>query len=88
MDNLLKNDCELISSSNQLKKFSLKKNIFSICDIDYIIDCDERINAIQYLTDFQSNDFNLLNTYIDKSLKIQEKLYKKAYETFFNQSEF
>ena len=88
VDNLLKNDCELISSSNQLKKFSLKKNIFPICDIDYIIDYDERINAIKYLTDFQSNDFNLLNTYIDKSLKIQEKLYKKAYETFFNEIMF
>jgi hypothetical protein len=38
IDNLLKEKCDTISSSNQLKLFSLKKSAFPLCDIDYIID--------------------------------------------------
>jgi hypothetical protein len=58
--------------------------MFAFCDIDYIIDCDERIKAINYFIEFQSDNFNLLNTYIVKPLSIQEKLNKKVYDTFFN----
>ena len=86
VDNLLKRDCEKISLSNQLQQFSLKKNVFPNCDIDYIIDYNERVNAMNYLLEFQSNNFNLLNTHIIKSLLIQEKLNKKVYDTFFNKN--
>ena len=34
--------------------------------------------------EFQSNNYNLLNTYIIKPLSIQEKLNQKNYEIFFN----
>ena len=87
IDNFLKDNCDEISLSNQLKQFSLKKNMFPLCDTDYIIDYKERINAFKYLIEFQK-DFNLLNTYIVKPLNIQEKLYKKNYEIFFNNNFF
>ena len=87
IDNFLKDNCDEISLSNQLKQFSLKKNMFPLCDTDYIIDYKERINAFKYLIEFQK-DFNLLNTYIIKPLNIQEKLYKKNYEIFFNNNFF
>ena len=64
IDNKLKENCEEISLSNQLKQFSLIKTIFPFCDIDYIYDFKERINAINYMTEFQSTNFNLLNIYI------------------------
>jgi hypothetical protein len=72
--------------SNQLKQFSLKKSFFSFCDIDYIISTPERTNAINYLIEFQSKNINLLNTYLCKSLSIQEKLDKEIYDTFFNKN--
>ena len=84
IDNLLKENCDEISLSNKLKQFSLKKSIFPICDLDYIIDCKQRANAINYMMEFQSNNYNLLNTYIIKPLSIQEKLNQKNYEIFFN----
>ena len=87
IDNFLKENCDEISLSNQLKQFSLKKIIFPLCDIDYIIESEERINATNYLIEFQK-DFNLLNTNIIKPLNIQEKLYKKNYEIFFNSNFF
>ena len=86
IDDFLKEDCDEISLSNQLKQFSLKKNIFSFCDIDYIIDYKSKVNAINYMTEFQSNNFNLINTYIVESLNIQKKLNSKIYEAFFNKN--
>ena len=83
IDNLLKEKCDTISSSNQLKLFSLKKSAFPLCDIDYIIDSKERTNAMKYMTEFQKNNYNLLNVHISNSLSIQEKLYAKIYEIFF-----
>ena len=87
IDNFLKEFCDEISLSNQLKQFSLKKNIFPLCDIDYIIDYKERIDATNYLMEFQK-DFNLLNTHIIKPLNVQEKLYKKNNQIFFNSDFF
>ena len=84
VDNLLKENCDEISSPNQLKQFSLKKKAFQFCDIDYILDTSERSNAVTYLLDFQSNNHNTLNTYISKSLSIQERLNNKVYESFYN----
>ena len=83
VDNLLKENCDIISSKNQLKKFSLKKNAFKYCDIDYIIDYEQRMNAIQYILDFKADSHNILNTFISNSLTIQEKLNNKIYETVF-----
>ena len=85
-DQFLKDNCEQISMSNQLKQFSLKKSFFSFCDIDYIISSTERTNAIKYMVEFQSKNINLLNTYICNSLSIQEKLNKEVYDTFFNKN--
>ena len=85
-DQFLKDNCETISMSNQLKQFSLKKSFFSSCDIDYIIFSQERTNAINYILEFQSKNINLLNTNICKSLSIQEKLDKEIYDTFFNKN--
>ena len=38
VDNVLRDNCDIISSANQLKQFSIKKNSFPLCDIDYILD--------------------------------------------------
>ena len=84
INNLLKENCEEISFSNQLKQYSLKKSHFSIFDIDYLINGTERGNAINYTTEFQSNNYNILNTKIIKSLSIQEKLNNTIYNSFFN----
>ena len=83
-DQFLKDNCETISMSNQLKQFSLKKSFFSSCDMDYIIYSPERTNAMNYILEFQSKNISLLNTNICKSLSIQEKLNKEIYDTFFN----
>ena len=91
IDNLLKEKCDSISSANQLKRFSLKKDAFPLCDIDYIIDSKERTYAMNYMTEFHINNYNLLNVHISNSLSIQEKLYAKIYEIFFykdNMSKF
>ena len=88
IDNLLKENCDEISSSNQLKQFTLKKTNFSSCDLDYIIDYKERENAINYMIEFQSKNFNILNTYIIKPLSIQEKLNHKIYEIIFSDTSF
>ena len=61
IDNFLKDNCDEISLSNRLKQFSLKTNMFPLCDTDYIIDYKERINAFKYLIEFQK-DFNLSKT--------------------------
>ena len=86
IDDFLKEDCDEISLSNQLKQFSLNKNIFPFCDIYYIIDYKGKVNAINYINEFQSNNFNLINTYLVKCLDIQKQLNEKIYEVFFNQN--
>ena len=86
VDKILKEKCNIISSSNQLKQFSLKKENFQFCDIDYIIDYSERVNALNYMTDFQKNNYNPLNTYISNSLSIQQQLYNKIYDNIFNKN--
>ena len=65
-------------------KFSLKKEILNICDIDYIISCKERKNAIGYMTNFQSKNYDLSNTHIILPLNIQKKLMEEVYRTFYN----
>ena len=84
INNLLKENCDEVSFSNQLKQYSLKKQKFSIFDIDYIINGIERGNAINYTSEFQSNNYNILNTNIFNPLSIQEKLNNKIYNSFFN----
>ena len=84
VDNLLKENCEEISSSNQLKQYSLKKSEFSNFDIDYLINSNERGYAINYLTEFLSNNYNILNTNILNPLSIQEKLNITIFNSYFN----
>ena len=86
IDNLLKENCEETILSNHIKQFSLKKKVFPFCDIDYLVESNERTNAIKYIIDFQSNYFNLLNTYILEPLSIQKKFYKRIYDSFFNKN--
>ena len=86
VDKILKENCDIVSSENQLKKFTLKKDYFPLCDIDYIIDYNEKANATNYMMEFQKINYNLLNTYLSNSLSIQEKLYKKIYETLFSKN--
>ena len=85
IDKILSEKCEEISSSNQLKQFSLKKSEFYLCDLDYIIDYNQRINTFKYMMDFKSNNYSFLNTYFPPSLSIQSKLNQKIFENFFNQ---
>ena len=61
VDEVLKNDCEKISLSNALINFSLNKNALKCIDIDYINDSKQRKNAIEYITNFQSKNNNLMN---------------------------
>ena len=82
--NLLKENCNEIPSSNQLKLYSLKKEIFEFFDVDYIINYKDKSNAIKYTTEFQSTNFNILNTYLIDPLSIQVKLNEKLYDSFFN----
>ena len=84
VDNLLKENCFTMNSTNQLKIFTLQNNAFKYCDIDYIIDCSQRKNAIQYILDFRSDSHNILNTYISNSLTVQKRLNNRIYETIFN----
>ena len=84
IDNFLKENCEEILFRKQLKQYSLKKEIFSFFDIDYIFDCNERIIAIQYTNEFQTKNYNILNTYIVNPLSIQIKLNSQIYDVFFN----
>ena len=84
IDKILSENCEEISYSNQLKQFSLKKSIFYLCDLDYIIDYNQRINAFKYMMDFKSKNYNFLNTYFPPSLSIQNKLNQNIFDNFFN----
>ena len=84
INNILKENCEQISFSNQLKQYSLKKTNFSNFDIDYLINYTERGNAINYTNEFLSDNYNILNTYILKPLSIQEKINNRIYNAFFN----
>ena len=83
IDNILKEKCDIISSSNQLKLFSLTKNIFQFCDIDYIIDNKEKENDVNYLLNFKEHEYDILNTFISNSLLVHEKLDNKIYENLF-----
>ena len=85
VDEVLKNDCEKISLSNALINFSLNKNALKCIDIDYISDSKQRKNAIEYITNFQSKNNNLMNINILEPLQIKEKLMKSVYKTFLNE---
>jgi len=82
--NLLKENCNEIPSANQLKLYSLKKEIFEFFDVDYIVNYKDKNNAIKYTTEFQSTNYNILNTYLIDPLSIQVKLNEKIYDSFFN----
>ena len=81
---LLKENCNEIPSLNQLKLYSLKKEIFDFFDIDYIINYKDKNDAIMYVSEFQSTNYNILNTYLIEPLSIQVKLNEKIYDYFFN----
>ena len=85
VDEILKNNCEKISLSNALINFSLNKDILKSIDIDYIINSKQRTNAIEYITNFQSKNNNLMNINILEPLQIKEKLMKSVYKTFLNE---
>ena len=85
VDEILKNNCEKISLSNALINFSLNKDILKSIDIDYIINSKQRTNSIEYITNFQSKNNNLMNINILEPLQIKEKLMKSVYKTFLNE---
>ena len=82
--NLLKENCDEIHSLNQRNLYSLKKEVFKFFDVDYIINYKDKNNAIKYTTEFQSTNYNILNTYLIEPLSIQVKLNEKIYDSFFN----
>ena len=81
---IIEEDC-FMQISNDKHLFSIKKERINICDIDYCIDKEGINNLTQYLTEFQANNFNLLNTYISPNISIQDNLYNKLCELFFNE---
>ena len=85
VDEIIKNNCEKIVLTNGLTEFSLKKEVLNSCDIDYIIYFKKRKNAIEYMTNFQSNNFNLSNKNIIEPLNIEKKLMKNVYQSFYNE---
>ena len=85
VDEIIENNCEKIVLSSGLIEFSLKKDVLNSCDIDYIISSKKRMNAIEYMTNFQSNNFNLSNINIIEPLNIEKKLMKNVYQSFYNE---
>ena len=85
IDEILKNNCEKLVLANGLLNFSLKKEILTKCDLDYIISLESRKQAIEYMNNFQSNIDFLNNINIIESLNIEKKLMKEIYTTFYNQ---
>ena len=84
VDEILKTNCEKIVLTNGLIEFSLKKDVLDTCDIDYIFSSKKRINAIEYMTNFQSNNFNISNINMIEPLNIEKKLIKNVYQSFYN----
>ena len=84
VDEIITKDCEKIVLSNGLIVFSLKKEVFNLCDIDYIITFESRENAIEYMTNFQSKNYDISNIYIIEPLNIEKKLMKNVYKAFYN----
>ena len=82
--NLLTENCDKIHNLNQLNLYSLKKETFKFFDIDYIINYKDKSDAIRYTAEFQSTNYNILNTYLIEPLSIQVKLNEKIYNSFFN----
>ena len=85
LDDILKNNCEKIVLANSLMEFSLKNEMLNLCDIDYIIPSKRRINAIKYLTNFQTKIYNISNIRLIASLDIEKKFIKNVYQTFYNE---
>ena len=84
VDEIIKKDCEKIVLSNGLIVFSLKKEILNLCDIDFLITFKSRKSAIEYMTNFQSKNFDISNIYLIESFNIEKKLMKNIYQTFYN----
>ena len=85
LEEVLKEDCEKISLSSGLNHFSLKKKILNTCDIDNLIILEQRENAIEYITNFQSKDLDIFKIKMIEPLNIQKQLTKNIYETFYNE---
>ena len=81
---IIEEDC-FKQISNDKHLFSIKKEKLNICDIDYCYEKEGFNNLTQYLTEFQANNFNLLHTYISANISIQENLYNKLCDLFFNE---
>ena len=84
IDKFLQNNCEKIVSLNGLLKFSLKRENLILCDLDYIASFEKRKKAFEYMTNFHSKNYNLLNVHIIEPLNIKKKLMKNLYKTFYN----
>ena len=84
INQILDEDC-FKQISNDKDLFSIKKERLNICDIDYCIEKEGVNNLTQYLTEFQTNNFNLLHTYISPNISIQDNLYNILCDLFFNE---
>ena len=84
VDEIIKKDCEKIILSNGLIVFSLKKEILNLCDIDFLITFKSRKSAFEYMTNFQSKNFDPSNIYLLEPLNIEKKLMKNIYQTYYN----
>ena len=84
INQILEEDC-FKQISNDTHLFSIKKEKLNICDIDYCYSKEGINNLTQYLTEFQTHNYNLLHTYISPNISIQENLYNKLCDLFFNE---
>ena len=85
VDEILNNNCEKSYSSNGLIKFSLKNETLKLCDLDYIISFENRINATKYMADFQSKNCNISNINIIRPLNVKKNFMKNLYQSFYNE---
>ena len=83
VNDVLKENCDEIVSVNQLKMYSVKNDKLLNFDLDNVYDVTGRSNALKYLTEFHSKNYNILNTKFPPSLSIQTKLNKKIFDYIF-----
>ena len=81
---VLEEDCVMEINDN-VHLYSIKKEKLKFCDIDYCYEKSRLNNLTQYLTEFQANNFNILNTHISVNISIEENLYNNLYDLFFSQ---
>ena len=84
VDDILKNYCQKKVFTHGLNKFSLKKEIVKLFDLDYIISFQNRQNAFQYMSNFMIKEFDSSNFHIIEPLKMKQKFTKYLYQSFYN----